>query len=168
MRCIQRMRLSLLLRAWILSTVPSGESSSTKITSHDALVRHCLSLFTNSRILSRSLYVGTIIESSGPGVASQVTPKPARFSSEVFMTVVPGFLIAVTQGKQQRDRSLRRSCASLLATKHNDEASNLWRAYHRTSLVSYNCSAARLCSQPTYFASSHACLYRWDLLPSLV
>src|SRR5687768_12866273 len=22
--------------------------------------------------------------------------------------------------------------------------------------------SARLCSQPTYFASSHACLYRWD------
>src|SRR5436309_10090517 len=28
--------------------------------------------------------------------------------------------------------------------------------------------SARLCSQPTYFASSHACLYRWDWLPSLV
>src|SRR5438067_3258433 len=28
--------------------------------------------------------------------------------------------------------------------------------------------SARLWSQPTYFASSHACLYRWDLLPSLV
>src|SRR5204862_286837 len=28
--------------------------------------------------------------------------------------------------------------------------------------------SARLWSQPTYFTSSHACLYRWDLLPSLV
>src|SRR5436305_13982625 len=28
--------------------------------------------------------------------------------------------------------------------------------------------SARLWSQPTYFASSHACLYRWDLLPPLV
>src|ERR671915_315048 len=28
--------------------------------------------------------------------------------------------------------------------------------------------SARLGSQPTYFASSHTCLYRWDWLPSLV
>src|ERR687895_1800878 len=28
--------------------------------------------------------------------------------------------------------------------------------------------SARLGPQPTYFASSHACLYRWDWLPSLV
>src|ERR1700733_15978939 len=67
MRRMQRTRLSATPMALAGAAVPSGELSSTKITSHAQAVRSCASRSTRIGMLAFSLKVGTTIVNSGAG-----------------------------------------------------------------------------------------------------
>ncbi len=165
-RCTQRTRASVRLRSRTLAAVPSGESSSTNITSQRTPASVSASSEIKGSTFSRSLKVGTMTASSTSGAAvAAASPFPAtslntftgNFPSCLFACMISPAEVPAAVSLVKQDGGFAGIMVNFLARhiaggRYPIEKMRKWRRSPRTCKEAFTC-------WPTRYADAQARLH---------